>query len=263
MYTLFNTSIVHVRIKFRLLAISHRQSPRARSFAFTSTRYLGPRRPLLTTLHPPHLTSSDFQCLSGKQQHHLPSSTNKNKSCTQVHYKHSQGSFVRFPEHAQGFFYLHPGPPHAPVAGELRFRTVPSQDPADFSSGHDLLDANYALPWRIPLPAVLTRASYGAFADLLMRKPSPAMLSIIAEIEEDRLPIVDQDATIMHSIGQPLYADLQKGQVHFRIAKGVDINPTVVIHLFRDQRRSKSPKGWHYPYTGSSRLTTCQLYTVT
>ncbi|KAG6877534.1 hypothetical protein C0992_009734 [Termitomyces sp. T32_za158] len=58
---------------------------------------------------------------------------------------------LRFPSKTQGFLYYHCHPHLPPTTGEIRFRVTESFDPTYFHNGTDLVRADGALPWSIPL----------------------------------------------------------------------------------------------------------------
>ncbi|KIM71680.1 hypothetical protein PILCRDRAFT_820866 [Piloderma croceum F 1598] len=61
------------------------------------------------------------------------------------------GDRRHFPEGTRGFlYYCQPNPGAPLVAGQIRFRLTPGNDPASFIQGSDLLMPN-GLPWSIPL----------------------------------------------------------------------------------------------------------------
>ncbi|KAG6878612.1 hypothetical protein C0992_007859, partial [Termitomyces sp. T32_za158] len=58
---------------------------------------------------------------------------------------------LRFPSKTQGFLYYHCHPHLPPTTSEIRFRVTESSDPTYFHNGTDLVRADGALPWSIPL----------------------------------------------------------------------------------------------------------------
>jgi hypothetical protein len=221
----------------------------ARSIASTPAR-LGPWLLPLTTLLPQHLQPSDFRSLSGKGI--VYANTLACLSRSQLRFSQQNNKATPFPEDAKGFWYLHPGPSHAPIAGELRFRIVESGNPEDFISGHDLVDVYGSLPWSIPLPSLLRHKVYAALASLLLLSgPNAHYSSIVRQINNNKMPIINTDATIIHSLGQPLYLDLSKTAAGYRIASGNKLNPSPShFGLFTDWR--KKTRGFT-PYTGMFR----------
>ncbi|RPD68330.1 hypothetical protein L226DRAFT_576500 [Lentinus tigrinus ALCF2SS1-7] len=53
-----------------------------------------------------------------------------------------------------GFLYYYQPPRAPPLAGEIRFRLTPSNDPGSFASGTDFTTKSGATPWSIPLLAI-------------------------------------------------------------------------------------------------------------
>jgi hypothetical protein len=115
---------------------------------------------------------------------------------------------VPFPTETQGFFYYHPGPAHAPIAGEVRFRIVESGRPADFHAGKDLLRHSVPLPWSIPLVAMFQIANYAPFAHLV--KASGLLgKDILRSLRGGaaKMPRVSKNSRIIHSLGQRIHID--------------------------------------------------------
>ncbi|KAA1473681.1 hypothetical protein DENSPDRAFT_840154 [Dentipellis sp. KUC8613] len=94
-----------------------------------------------------------------------------------LHYGMKNRQWHRFPPDTRGFFYYYTPhesdspnvstPPQSPP-GELRFRQTPTDDPAGFAEGHDLLHCD-GLPWSVPLERVATSAASGVIRDMLLR----------------------------------------------------------------------------------------------
>jgi hypothetical protein len=85
----------------------------------------------LNTLNPARMTPADYVDLSGRGRVHGATFWTPRKAGSEAE--------LHFPRQTQGFFYYVPGPVHAPVAGEVRFRITSNAEPATFGHGHDLL----------------------------------------------------------------------------------------------------------------------------
>jgi hypothetical protein len=222
----------------------------SRGLSTTSSRLGGPRLPSLTTLNPRQLSSSDFRCLSGKTQHQTMYETMFGPKFASVFFK-QPGHKHPFPNGTGGFFYFHPGPTYAPIAGELRFRVVESTKSDDFNAGNDLLNICGGLPWSIPFPVLLQRKVYDAFASLLVHDYPSAFAPVMQHIEQKKLPHMTSNVNLVHSLGQPLYADVSSPAMSYRIANGSMVGARRGFHLFLDQRKTLNGAQVGTPYTGS------------
>jgi hypothetical protein len=109
------------------------------------------KRPAIQTLDPSRLRSSDFIDASLVQNMCLLSHLATIPFTTY----YTQRNCDHFPTGTRGFLYYHPPNPGAPlVAGQVRFRLTPGNDPASFIHGSDLQMPN-GLPWGIPLLAIV------------------------------------------------------------------------------------------------------------
>jgi hypothetical protein len=113
----------------------------------------------LSTLKPDELRSSDFTELSHKFCHaiHL---THVTKTTGQLVWPRAcrPRSQFRFPDHARGFFYYYSPVGFSHIASSIRFRCTPSNDPATFNQGKDLLTP-LGLPWEYSMPSILCAPS--------------------------------------------------------------------------------------------------------
>ena len=117
----------------------------------------GPHRstPVISTLKPDELLPSDFIDISYKANQLISFTCNPSTSPSdipQLTYYTSYGA--GFPSHARGFLYYHQPLNMPPIAASVRFRCTPSNDPATFNQGSDLLRLN-GLPWDISMPTIL------------------------------------------------------------------------------------------------------------
>jgi hypothetical protein len=215
----------------------------------------------LTTLNPAHLEASDFRLLAHKLNFTMRSTPMNASTKPIVTYKVSQGVQLPFPPDANGFFYFHPGPPHAPIAGTLRFRVVPSGSPTDFENGYDLLSANNRLPWSIHLPSLANHHRYASLISLLVHDPPPVAPPLLDLLKRNQIPALQSSAIIVHSMGQPLYHDLDKPHVVYKIAEGYALSKKFTPHLPRDGRARGSGDGYS-PYDGMFDLCQRQILAV-
>jgi hypothetical protein len=205
--------------------------------------------PLFTTLDPRRLTSTNFRSIAGNISCRLRNKTTPEYKSSLIHYKRIGRIYVPFPEGTDGFFYYHSGPAYAPVAGELRFRVVPSANPDNFNTGHDLVQFHGGLPWSAPLPVLLQRPSYSALLPIL-KLDLPTLASIIELIDTKGMPLVDSDVKLIHSLGQPFYADLSKTRITYRVVQGSTIGKSRMFQLLADRRKAASGAVIGAPYTG-------------
>jgi hypothetical protein len=122
------------------------------------------RRPsdklVLSTLKPDELLPSDFVDMSRRCALVISFAgiPNDHHGRTQLTY-YVDPNNKRFPDHARGFLYYHQPSNLLPIAASIRFRCTPSNDPATFELGEDLLSPD-GLPWQVPIPTILYVKSY-------------------------------------------------------------------------------------------------------
>jgi hypothetical protein len=175
----------------------------------------------LSTLNPIHLTPADYMNLSGRVCIHgasfwKPGNTN-----------------LQFPGQTHGFFYYVPGPAHAPVAGEVRFRITPDADPGSFADGHDLVFPDSPAPWRVPLVSIIqSKRSYNHMYERLC-KDGIISKDLAAEVREHKSSSTRRKRTtpILHSLSQPFYHEVSKVCIHLCVAKGHQLSTLVRMEL--------------------------------
>jgi hypothetical protein len=186
------------------------------------------------TLIPSKLVYEDLIRLAPKQQSTIHVRyTNTSESATgasvrlRYHvYRDTSGREKRdsFPP-VSGFLYYKPGPDHAPIAGEVRFRIVASTKPRDFDDGHDLMLPGKPVPWAIPLArlAPSPRNGYKPLLELLVSEDGPGALppsTIEVLCNKDKRPsaFVSQRSVVLHSLQQCFYWDTQMDAIHLYVA---------------------------------------------
>jgi hypothetical protein len=127
-----------------------------------------------------------------------------------------------FPEGTQGFLYYRlPKDGAPPTASELRFRVTPTNDPASFAQGSDLLHPN-GLPWGIPLLAMVANLGavpakkYQPIKALLIDTGlvTPDFLDMCATmVDGTNRNLPQRHSRIIHSLGQPFHINLDA--IHF------------------------------------------------
>jgi hypothetical protein len=124
---------------------------------------------------------------------------------------------IPFPAHARGFLYFRPGPEHAPLAGEIRFRCVPTSLPEDFATGTDLyMDYDPTIPWFISLHAALkSRTMYTGIAISLLRD------NLVSESLKSQAAMWKTRHSLkhpmIHSLDQHFVVDFQQRSVSLNI----------------------------------------------
>jgi hypothetical protein len=146
-----------------------------------------------------------------------------------------------FPSQTHGFFYYVPGPAHAPIAGEVRFRIAgevrfriaPTADPTGFQHGHDLLLHNSPAPWRVPLISIIQSKS--SYIHLYERLCKDGIISsdLVADVREHKSSYPSRISTtfILHSLSQPFHHEVAKCRIHLCVAKGHQLSKVVRMSL--------------------------------
>jgi hypothetical protein len=128
----------------------------------------------------------------------------KQRTHYQVHTINAKPIHVPFPAATTGFLYYHQN--SVPASGEVRFRITPSDDPAAFASGTDLL-MPHSIPWGIPLVGIAKRTSppsHVGLKELLLRDN----LVTTTTMDECARMKVSRGSRMIHSLGQPFFANL-------------------------------------------------------
>jgi hypothetical protein len=164
----------------------------------------------LSTLNPARVTSVDYVDLSGRVRLYGATFVASNKG------------YIQFPSRTHGFFYYVPGPAHAPIAGEVRFRCTPEAAPTSFPNGHDLLLPDSPVPWRIPLVSIIQ--SKLIYKHVLKGLCDDGFISedLIVRVREDMAGkgFVNRATPILHSLSQPFFHDVSKSSIELRVAVG-------------------------------------------
>jgi hypothetical protein len=218
--------------------VPHLRLPRASASAL-NRKHIG-------TLDAASLICADFLDLSGQKRRTI-------KPGRDVVYFVSGGSGrprVAFPDETQGFLYYVPGPAHAPIAGEVRFRITSSSDPGSFADGRDLLMPDMPEPWTIPLLNVLATEKYQHLREVLISRDGSASAELLACAQQHKGTLVTQKSRVIHSLGQPFIQDLSASATSVRFASGHRIYDIMTLHLPSDSRGGR--RVW--PYTGDLSL---------
>jgi hypothetical protein len=175
----------------------------------------------LSTLSPVRLTPADYMDLSGRVCIHGASFWKPGK-----HYLH-------FPDQTHGFFYYVPGPAHAPVAGEVRFRITPSAKRTGFKRGHDLLLPSSPMPWRVPLVSIIQSKRNHLHMYERLCEDGVINNDLVAAVREHESSSTRRKRTtpILHSLSQPFYHEISKVCIHLCVAQGYQLSKLVRMEL--------------------------------
>lgn len=174
-------------------------------------------------------------------------------------YVRGDASYARlpFPSGTHGFFYFVPGPAHAPIAGEVRFRVTASEDPATFVAGHDLLLPNVPSTWHIPLLNIArSKRSFKHLCDVLADRDRSVSTELIRTIRETKPPLVAYHTTrIIHSLKQPFVLDVSNAASRFCIASRATSLVSVELLWMEDYRKPPARETFTgaTPASGTSR----------
>ncbi|KAJ7494245.1 hypothetical protein B0H11DRAFT_1714649 [Mycena galericulata] len=152
-----------VRISFKAISI---HNGARRQYARRAESISKSRSPILSTLDPTRLKTSDHVDISSRSQSQvLIVSKDRVEAPVWFRYYKRKGVETRCPPRTTGFFYFHRPTDLPPTAAAIRFR-IASVNPDHFSRGRDLLRPDGA-PWEVPLPTLAR--SRPAVQDLLLR----------------------------------------------------------------------------------------------
>ncbi|EIW62438.1 uncharacterized protein TRAVEDRAFT_68880 [Trametes versicolor FP-101664 SS1] len=133
-----------------------------------------------------------------------------------------------FPSHSRGYLYYHIAPNAPALSGQVRFRVTGINDPALFSSGEDLLRADY-LPWRIPVIFLPFRNLYTAMLQRLVEDGlvSEHLSRIASSLSPEARRINIGSTRIVHAFGQPFLLTFGLSTQPFYF-----IGADTVLHVF-------------------------------
>jgi hypothetical protein len=209
------------------------------------------------TLNPKRLTSADIVNMSGMKSYRIKPGQDK------VSFICRGKSPLAFPDGTQGFLYFIPGPTHAPVAGEVRFRTTTGPDPTGFAHGRDLLLPDMPVPWSISLVNLLSsEKKYGHLCSVIFEQDESAALELARAIREHKDALLKRNSQVVHSLGQPFILDASDTEVNIRVASGNRLRDDLRLNLPHDMRGElgKSLRGRQY--TGASSQSVSQKGTT-
>ncbi|ETW85356.1 hypothetical protein HETIRDRAFT_414387 [Heterobasidion irregulare TC 32-1] len=173
-------------------------------------------RRCLQTLDPHRLRPSDFQDLSDLNKVRLtvpnpPAGRTRSSDIAYDTRKHAEG---HYPTGTHGFFY-YLSPVDKLAQGEIRFRITKDDNPANFTSGKDLL-LRTGLPWTISMASLL-KDTHIVFRHLLLEEKlvpdnyfTNLAASVIRESSSRRAPLRRTTSPILTSFGQQFRFDFSK-----------------------------------------------------
>jgi hypothetical protein len=140
-----------------------------------------------------------------------------------ITFKSKLNKRIPFPAGTRGFLYFQPGPDHAPIAGNIRFRLLPSPCFQEFARGVDLsVHEGAHTPWQIPLASVLkSKIAYAAIATSLLR--DDLVCETLLSQRESYSTNTANRSQIIHSLDQLFVLDLQQRAVHIIVASGPEM----------------------------------------
>jgi hypothetical protein len=150
------------------------------------------------------------------------------------------------PPTTSGFLYYKPGPEHAPIAGEIRFRETGNQDPSSFASGTDLQDPTTTLPWNIALASVIKTKEYAPLLPLLIAADTPLVEAKLVKWLSRSRRWPGHNEAVIHSPDQQVYFDLSWKRRSVFLAHGNKLSQ-MKLRLPLDTRKTEPVA----PYTGT------------
>jgi hypothetical protein len=115
-----------------------------------------------------------------------------------------------FPPETTGFFYVYVPHPEHPVGAHLRFRVVPSPDPAAFDTGHDLRTTDGTV-WRYWLPPLMRRAVGGAIAGIVVNQDLVSRAAVAYwRTGDDTMPKFQKVTPLVYPGSGPIVWNLAK-----------------------------------------------------
>ncbi|KAG6901138.1 hypothetical protein C0995_016580 [Termitomyces sp. Mi166 len=140
----------------------------------------------ISTLDPSRLEPSDFNILSGmKAVYILGRSDVTLTKPARVTYTVVSGEEIPFPPDTHGFFYLHLNPRLPLLSGQIRFRVMPCNDPAQFENGFDLSDAN-GQPWCLDAVQIAHSVSFSTLKEQLRHGGYTEFMQALSTIPKTR-----------------------------------------------------------------------------
>jgi hypothetical protein len=212
-------------------------SPRQRRM-WAAVRALRPRfascinKRTITTLRRENLVDADRIYLQGKTTVSIPLPDRPERAI--IDYVAGPGH-RRFPD-CGGFLHYVPGPEHAPLAGEIRFRITDNSGIASFEDGIDLTLPGSQTRWRILLPDLLMklRSKSRPILHLLVADGLVPMYVVGDKVFKKRsrgLPSRHaHDTPIVHSLGQPFHLDLSHQSPFVKFTHGLRMD-RLLLHL--------------------------------
>ncbi|KAG6917286.1 hypothetical protein DXG01_003127 [Tephrocybe rancida] len=171
------------------------------------------QRTTLSTLNPRRLRVSDFLDLSNILTRSVCYVSDLAQG-SPIAYNNKRFG-VPFPPATQGFLYLHHNPSFPPLGAEIRFRLVPSGDPALFETGKDLLGHNGEV-WNISVLHLPHRKRYTSLLRCLQHEGPPEVAQAL--IAAARLPVARAYRPCLTYLEQPFAMDMSKREMPIHIA---------------------------------------------
>ena len=152
-----------------------------------------------------------------------------------------------WPPYSKGFLYYHSPKDKPPIAGELRIRLTPSNDPTTFDQGNDLPTSQSLInyPWNRSLYTLATTKSLRPlYLKLLNENLVP--ISLDSAIQAlPKLTFMYSRCQIIHTLNDPFILDLSAEWITLAAISQNGLETIRLLRLFMDHRIDQSP------YSGS------------
>ena len=165
-----------------------------------------------------------------------------------------RGQRQMWPDNSKGFLYYHAPPNRPRIAGEVRLRLTPANDPSTFEQGSDLCfidttnpndDSTLSQPWRRPLYSLATNLATRPLYEKLIEDGfiPPDLDKAIQSLP--KLRFMYSRCQFVHSINDTFILDLSSDWITIASISESGILPIQLLRQFRDFRINQNP------YTGS------------
>ncbi|KAG6873065.1 hypothetical protein C0995_003371 [Termitomyces sp. Mi166 len=211
----------------------------------------------ISTLDPSHLQPTDFIDLSNRTQPALRTSLNPPTVRTVLKYHKTIHSNLPFPPSTQGFLYMYTDPRLPILASQIRFRITPSNDPAQFASGTDLVDP-HGEPWTL---SALDLAYYARFEHLkqqLLHDGYTEYIDALSKLPK-RGPHLRRS---LYYLEQPFVIDMSDADCTLAFISSTQIVSGRMYNIFVDLGLNSCPYTGLYP-SSTSHLTNTHYYYYT
>ena len=159
-------------------------------------------------------------------------------------YDSHRGLYTPFPPDTKAFLYYFTSPEKPRIAGELRLRVAPSDDPASFESGSDLLIVNRQ-PWSRSLVA-LSKHYIPLYEKLREERLIPDDLHAALSTFPPKSPRKNR-TQLLYTLNDPFIVNFSMRDVCLSIISEQRMETLVFGRPFADKNENTRRK----PYTGA------------